>query len=145
MIRSLVVLWNLAGVDPAVKDFVEVCVPSEAGLRRRHPPVVLAHFPVQYAPAQITAFAAANGISRSMGLTGICWDNAISGSFFAALKTEFYYRRIWPTRARAIREVGAWIENRPNRRRRHSSIGDVSPVDLELQQSSQASEDQLAA
>ncbi|WP_233197571.1 integrase core domain-containing protein [Cryobacterium sp. Y57] len=44
-------------------------------------------------------------------------------SFFATLKTEFYYRRVRPVRDRATREVGAWIENRYNRRRRHSSIG----------------------
>ena len=30
---------------------------------------------------------------------------------FATLKTEFYNRRVWPTRA-----VGAWIEDRCNRR-----------------------------
>lgn len=29
-------------------------------------------------------------------------------SFFATLKTEFYYRRVWPTKAGASREVGAW-------------------------------------
>ena len=42
-------------------------------------------------------------------------------SFFATLKTEFYYRRVWPTRAAASQAVGAWIEDRYNRRRRHSS------------------------
>ncbi|WP_233198100.1 IS3 family transposase [Cryobacterium sp. Y50] len=73
-----------------------------------------------------------------MGLTGICWD-------CETLKTEFYYRRVWPTRDRATREVGAWIEDRYNRRRRHSSIGHVTPVDFELQYSSQAAEIQLAA
>jgi len=99
----------------------------------------------QYASDQITAFAAANGITRSMGYTGICWDNAMAESFFATLKTEFYYRRIWPTRARAIREVAAWIEDRYNRRRRHSSIGHVTPLDFEMQYSSQAAEIQLAA
>lgn len=36
-------------------------------------------------------------------------------SFFATLKTEFYCRRIWPTKARAGRDVGSWIENRHNR------------------------------
>ena len=67
-------------------------------------------------------------------------------SFFATLKTEFYYRRVWPTRDRATCEVGAWIEDHYNRRRRHSSIGgDVSPVDFELQYSSQTAEVQLAA
>lgn len=34
-------------------------------------------------------------------------------AFFATLKNEFYYRRVWPTKARAKRDVGAWIEGRP--------------------------------
>ncbi len=55
----------------------------------------------QYASAQITKFAAENGITRSMGRTGICWDNAMAESFFATLKTEFYHRRVWPTKTRA--------------------------------------------
>ena len=65
-------------------------------------------------------------------------------SFFATVKTEFYDRRIWPTRARALRDVSAWIEDRYNRRRRHSSIGQVTPVDFEMHYSSQAPEIQLA-
>jgi len=99
----------------------------------------------QYASAQITAFAEANGITRSMGYTGICWDNALAESFFATLKTEFYYRRVWPTKARAVREVGAWIEDRYNRRRRHSALGQVSPVEFELQYSSHPAEVLFAA
>jgi|GEM_PF-2643135 len=71
--------------------------------------------------------------------------NTLAESFFATLKTEFYYRRIWPTRARAIQGVAAWIEDHYNRRRRHSSIGHVTPVDIEMQYSSQAAEIQLAA
>jgi hypothetical protein len=45
----------------------------------------------------------------------VCWDNAVAESFFATLKTEFYYRRVWPTKARAKTEVGAWIEDRYGR------------------------------
>ncbi len=78
-----------------------------------------------------------NGIVRSMGCTGICWDNSLAESFFATLKPEFYYRRIWPTRARAIRGVGEWIDDRYN--------GDVTPVDFEMRYLSQAIETQLAA
>ena len=40
---------------------------------------------------------------------------AMAESFFATLKTEFYYRRVWPTKTRARLEVGAWIEERYNR------------------------------
>ena len=57
--------------------------------------------------------------------------NAAAGVIFATLKTEFYYRRHWPTKAGAKHAVGAWIEDRYNRRRRHSSIGMISPVRFE--------------
>ena len=80
-----------------------------------------------------------------MGYTGICWDNAMAESFFATLKTEFYYRRIWPTKKRARSEVGNWIEDRYNRRRRHASIGQISPVAFELQYSLQIADSQEAA
>lgn len=59
-------------------------------------------------------------------------------SFFATLKSEFYYRRVWTTRKRAMVEVGAWNEDRHNRRQRHSSIGQISPVSFELQYSHQS-------
>ena len=66
-----------------------------------------------------------------MGRTGVCWDNAAAESFWSTLKTEFYNRRDWTTKAEARLAVGAWIEERYNRLRRHSSIGMISPVRLE--------------
>lgn len=65
----------------------------------------------RYASEQITAFAAAHGITRSMGRSDVCWDNALTESFFAKLKTEFYHRRVWPTKKRAKLEGGEWIED----------------------------------
>lgn len=71
------------------------------------------------------------GICQSMGRTGVCWDNAMAESFWATLKTEFYDRRSWPTRAEARREVARWIEIVYNRRRLHSSLDYTSPVAFE--------------
>ncbi len=99
----------------------------------------------QYASTQIADFATANGITRSMGRTGVCWDNAMAETFFETLKTEFYHRRVWPTMKRAKLEVGAWIEGRYNLRRRHDSLGQISPVSFELQYSDQTAELQQAA
>ena len=65
-------------------------------------------------------------------------------SFFATLKTEFYYRRVWPTKTRAKLAVRAWIEDRYNRHRRHSSIGQLSPVKFEMQHCNQTAADQKA-
>lgn len=116
-------------------DLVEQALQMAITLRGELPAQLVFHADrgTQYASAQIAAFATANGITRSMGRTGVCWDNAMAESFFATLKTEFYHRRVWPTKTRAKLAVGAWIEDRYNRRRRHSSIGQISPVQFELQ------------
>ncbi|MFS0024643.1 integrase core domain-containing protein, partial [Corynebacterium striatum] len=62
---------------------------------------------------------------------GVCFDNAMAESFWSTLKTEFYDRKRWPTRDAARKAVAYWIEVVYNRRRRHSALGMVSPVDFE--------------
>jgi putative transposase len=61
-----------------------------------------------------------------------CWDNAVAESFFATLKRELAYRTKWRTRAEAKSEVFEYIEVFYNRKRRHSALGYLSPVDFEL-------------
>lgn len=128
-------------------DLVEQALQMAIILRGELPDKVVFHADrgTQYASAQIARFAADNGITRSMGKTGICWDNAMAESFFATLKTEFYYRRVWPTKTRARLAVGAWIEDRYNRRRRHSALGQISPVQFELQHCNHTAAERQAA
>ncbi|RYZ32017.1 MAG: hypothetical protein EOP01_02125 [Propionibacteriaceae bacterium] len=85
----------------------------------------------QYTSEQIATACAGLPVLRSMGRTGVCWDNAAAESFWSTLKTEFYNRRHWPTKTEARLAVGTWIEDRYNRRRRHSAIGMISPVRFE--------------
>jgi putative transposase len=140
-----VIGWAIA--DHMRTDLVQDALKMAITLRGGLPKKVVFHTDrgTQYASEQITTFATENSITRSMGKTGICWDNAMAESFFATLKTEFYYRRVWPTKARAKLEVGAWIEERYNRRRRHSSIGQISPVAFEMQHCNQTAAVQQAA
>jgi putative transposase len=128
-------------------DLVEQALQMAITLRGEMPAKVIFHADrgTQYASEQITEFAATNGITRSMGRTGVCWDNAMAESFFATLKTEFYYRRVWPTKTRAKLAVGAWIEDRYNRRRRHSSIGQISPVTFEVKHCNHSAAEPQAA
>lgn len=63
----------------------------------------------QYDSEQITTYTNENGITRLVGHTGICCDNPMAESFLSTLRNEFYYGRVWPTKAQAKRDVGARI------------------------------------
>lgn len=73
---------------------------------------------------------AALGIRRSVGRTGICYDNAMAESFFAALKNELVHRTVYPTRAHAMKDIARYIETRYNQRRLHSAIGYRTPNEV---------------
>ena len=86
---------------------------------------------VQYTSTALRHLAVEHGVLLSVGRTGVCWDNALAESFFATLKNELIYRHPWPSQARARAAVITWIEGRYNRRRRHSALGMISPVQFE--------------
>jgi len=68
----------------------------------------------------------------SMSRQGDCWDNAPVESFFATLKKELdWEKRCFPTRKAAQQAIFDYIEVFYNRKRRHSSIDYLSPVDYE--------------
>ena len=66
-------------------------------------------------PARSPSCAPVSACCNRSGRTGVCWDNAAAESFWSTLKTEFYNRRHWPTKAEARLAVGRWIEERYNR------------------------------
>ena len=71
------------------------------------------------------------GVRPSMGSVGDCYDNALCESFFASLECELIDRVTFHTRREARLAVFRWIEAWYNPKRRHSSIGRVSPVNFE--------------
>ena len=98
----------------------------------------------QYTSDQLHRACDELGVDQSMGRTGVCFDNAMSESFWATLKTEFYQRHTWPTRAQARTGVAKWIEVVYNRRRLHSSIGYLTPVNHEHKLFEASTEDKAA-
>ena len=68
---------------------------------------------------------------QSMSSTGNCYDNAITESFFATLKTELIHDERYRTRNEARRSIFRYIEIFYNRSRIHSSIGGLSPDQFE--------------
>jgi putative transposase len=66
-------------------------------------------------------------ILPSIGRRGDAFDNAVAESFFATLETELLDRRTFKTRDHARLALFRWIEGFYNARRRHSTLGYLSP------------------
>ena len=71
------------------------------------------------------------GVIPSVGSVGDAYDNAMAESFFASLECELLDRRCFHTHTEARLAVFEWIEGWYNTRRRHSSLGYLSPVQFE--------------
>ncbi len=82
----------------------------------------------QYTSAQFRQLLAHHHVVQSLSRPRQCWDNAVAESWFATLKEELIYRQGWPTRAMAKRAIFEFIEVFYNRRRRHSSLGKLTPA-----------------
>ena len=85
----------------------------------------------QYMSAEFAEFTRDAGIVRSVGRTGICYDNAWAESFNATLKVERVHRTVYPTRRHAIGDIARYIELRYNQRRLHSALQYRTPNEAE--------------
>lgn len=88
---------------------------------------------VQYRGNEYQDALAAYGIGCSMSRKGNCWDNAVMESFFSRFKVELVYAESFRTVEDARTEIFEYIEMFYNRKRRHSSLGYVSPHEYEQQ------------
>jgi putative transposase len=87
----------------------------------------------QYTSGDYRAELAAHGMIASMSGKGDCYDNAVAESFFSTLEFELLMKNDWHTHADARRAIFRYIETWYNRRRRHSTLGYVSPAEYEQQ------------
>jgi putative transposase len=106
----------------------------EMAVARRRPAKGVIHHSdhgSQYTAVLFTGRCRQAGIEVSMGSIGDCFDNAVCESFHASLKKELIHRRPWPTRAEARTAIFDYIESWFNPRRRHSTLGYLSPATFE--------------
>ena len=103
--------------------------------RRGKPAAVLHHSDrgSQYTSAPFQRLLADQGLLCSMSRSGNCWDNAAMESFFSSLKTERTANKTYRTRDQAKADVFDYIERFYNPRRRHSTLGYLSPMEFERQ------------
>jgi len=86
---------------------------------------------VQYSSDQFQRSLRMHGITASMSRRGNCLDNAVTERFFRSLKTERVNTRQYKTRQEAMEDIADYIEPFYNRIRRHSTLGNLSPVAYE--------------
>jgi putative transposase len=101
--------------------------------RRGKPDALLHHSDQgsQYTSEQFRLLLENNGVNCSMSRSGNVWDNAAMESFFSSLKTERTARKVYRSRAEAKADVFDYIERFYNPKRRHSTLGYLSPIEFE--------------
>ena len=128
----------------AMRDTLEVELALSAlrmAREARHPaPGLIVHSDrgSQYSAGEYRDELAAHGMVASMSGKGDCYDNAVAESFFSTLEFELLMRYDGHTKAEARRGIFRYIETWYNRKRRHSTLGYLSPAAYEAQLLSEA-------
>jgi putative transposase len=114
-------------------------------LHRRCPETGLLHHSdrgATYASEDYQKRLDAYGVTCSMSRTGDCYDNAVMEAFFSRLKIELADR--FESAEQAKRELFDYLEGFYNPRRRHSTLGYVSPAVFEQRVRSSGNDEQWA-
>ena len=72
------------------------------------------------------------GLLPSFGSVGDGLDNAMMESFWSSMQIELLNRQRWKTRVELANAIFDYIEIFHNRRRRHSALGYLTPIEYEL-------------
>lgn len=86
---------------------------------------------VQYTSMQFSDLLEQVGAVRSLSRKGNCWDNAVAESFFSKLKREWVPSRGYRTKEEARQDIFFYLEAFYNSKRRHASLGYLSPNQFE--------------
>jgi transposase InsO family protein len=89
-----------------------------------------------YASGDYQRLLEENKLLCSMSRKGECLDNAVAESFFGTLKTELVDHEDYRSKDEAKKSLFEYIEIFYNRRRRHSYLGYISPVEYEAKYAS---------
>jgi len=122
-------------MDKTIADTLTTRAMNQAIARRNPDKGLICHTDrgSQYAGNDFKKILADNGFIGSMSKKGDCWDNAVAESFFHTLKVELVHRNKFRTREEAKQRIFKYVEMYYNRKRAHSTLGNLSPVEFERQ------------
>lgn len=123
----MVVGWSMSTTMTA--DLVVNAFRMGMSNRGRAPIVVHSDRGSQYASDLFRGELEKHRCVQSMSRRGNCWDNAVAESFFGSLKSELIYRTSYTTRIAACTSIFDYIEIFYNKRRLHSTLGYLTPVE----------------
>jgi putative transposase len=106
----------------------------QMAISQRRPQAGLVHHSdrgVQYACDDFQDLLKDNGIVCSMSRKGNCWDNACMESFFGSFKTEWMAGKKYVSFEEAKKDIFKYVEMFYNHKRRHASLGYLSPAEYE--------------
>ena len=120
-------------MDKTIADTLTTQAMNQAILRRGPAKGLICHSDrgSQYAGHNFKAILSRNEFVGSMSRKGDCWDNAVAESFFHTLKVELVHRNKFRTRDEAKRKIFEYVETYYNRKRAHSTLGFLSPLEYE--------------
>ena len=125
-----IVGWSMSR---RISDELIIDAFNQAWLHRQPLPGLIVHSDrgSQYCSRSFKELLNLHRFRQSMSSTGNCYDNAITESFFATLKTELVYAERYQSRNEARRSIFKYIEMFYNRNRIHSALGGLSPDQYE--------------
>ena len=128
-----VVGWSIDASPTAalVTNALGMAIDSRLGKTTTAGTVIHSDQGVQFASWAFTDRAKASGLVPSMGSVGDCYDNSMIESFWSRMQVELLDRKKWKTRVELANAMFDYLEIWHNRRRRHSQLGWLTPIEFE--------------
>ncbi len=128
---GIIVGWSIDSVQDAqlVVNALDMAIQQR---KVKHGSIVHADHGVQFTSWAFTDKVRRAGLMPSFGSVGDAFDNAMMESFWSTMQIELLDRKRWKTRVELSNAIFEFIEVFYNRRRRHSQLDYLSPIEFEL-------------
>jgi transposase InsO family protein len=127
-----VVGWSISHAPTAALTTNALSMAIEQREAMRGKTVIHSDHGIQFTSWSFSERARSAGLLPSMGSIGDCYDNAMMEAFWSRMQVELLDTQRWKTRIELANAIFEYIEVFHNRRRRHSSLGMLAPIEFEL-------------